>query len=68
MAPLMAFARNVYSGFVRTCGPAKQPEPLYEEERPTLGFFAMLTDKQKADAVAYQGPDNLGRSTDRDAS
>lgn len=30
------------------------------DERPMTGFLATLTDEQRAAALAYRGPENLG--------
>jgi hypothetical protein len=36
------------------------PEPVYGKPRPAVGFFAGLTDEQKAKALAYRGDENHG--------
>lgn len=46
----------------------KDPEPVYHAERPMAGFWAMLTAEQKAKALAYRGPDNLGPSLQAEAT
>lgn len=36
------------------------PEPVYGKPRPAVGFFAGLTEEQKAKALAYRGEENHG--------
>lgn len=38
------------------------------DERPMTGFLATLTDEQRAAALAYRGPENLGADDERDAA
>jgi len=34
--------------------------PVYGKPRPAVGFFAGLTDEQKAKAITYRGEENHG--------
>lgn len=40
--------------------PRPEPEPVYTRTRPMTGFFATLTDEQKARALAYKGQEDFG--------
>jgi len=36
------------------------PEPVYGKPRPAVGFFAGLTEEQRAKALSYRGDENHG--------
>jgi len=44
----------------KQCAQSSQDQKrLYDEERPTVGFFSTLTEEQRKEALSYRGPDNL---------
>ena len=61
MEKLAGLARGLFNR-VTSAAPLPEPEQIAYKPRPVTGFFAHLTDEQKAKALTYRGPENIGEA------